>query len=249
MNYPDSRPVTLVTGGSRGIGRAVVRRLAMDGYDVALCYRSRQEAAEEAVAEAGRAGARTLAKCADVADPRAMTEFVAQVEAKLGPITAVVTSAGLVRDKNLVAMAEGDWNTVLDTNLTGTFHVCRAAIFPMMKRRRGSIVTISSAAGVHGRPGQTNYSASKAGIIGFAKALAKEVGPCGIRVNVVTPGFIDTDMTQGLTEKVRTDTLRQIPLGRWGEPWEVADLVSFLVSDRASYITSGIFPVDGGIKL
>jgi 3-oxoacyl-[acyl-carrier protein] reductase len=249
MDYRDSRPVALVTGGSRGIGRAVVRRLAMDGYDVALCYRSRQEAAEEAMAEAGHAGARTLAKCADVTDPRAMTEFVAQVEAELGPIAAVATSAGLVRDKNLVAMAEGDWNTVLDTNLTGTFHVCRAAIFPMMKRRRGSIVTISSAAGVHGRPGQTNYSASKAGIIGFAKALAKEVGPCGIRVNVVTPGFIDTDMTRGLTEKVRTDTLRQIPLGRWGEPREVADLVSFLVSDRASYITSGIFPVDGGIKL
>lgn len=245
----DRRPVALVSGGSRGIGRAVVRKLALDGYDVALCYRSAADEAEEAAAEAGRAGARTLAKQADVADPQVVKTFVAQVEDELGPIDAVVTSAGITRDRNLVAMADEDWAAVLDTNLTGTFHICRAAIFPMMKRRRGSVVNISSVAGVRGQAGQTNYSAAKAGIIGFTMALAKEVGPYGIRVNTVTPGFIATDMTSVLSEKVRVETVGRIPLGRWGGVEEVAELVAFLVSDRATYITAGVFPVDGGIKL
>jgi 3-oxoacyl-[acyl-carrier protein] reductase len=241
------RPVAVVSGGSRGIGSAVVRRLAIDGHDIALCYKSNAEAAELSAKAAREHGARVLARQVDVTDLDACRGLITSAEEELGPVRVVVTSAGIVRDKPMVMMDATDWTEVVNTNLTGTFNICRAAILPMMKRKSGSVITISSVSGSYGNVGQANYSASKAGIVGFSKAMAKEVGRYGIRVNVVAPGLIVTDMTEEIAKSITREKLALIPLRRLGQPAEVADLVSFLASDRAAYVTAGVFPVDGGM--
>lgn len=241
--------VALISGGSRGIGRATALRLAQDGYDIGFCYRSDEQAAKELDLEISESGVRSLAVKADVSDGDSVRAFVAETEQSLGPIDVAVTSAGITRDNPLLLMRDEEWDQVVDTNLSGVYHVCRAVIFEMMKRKAGSIVNISSVAGVYGNATQTNYAASKAGIIGFSRSLAKEVGRYGIRANVVAPGFIETDMTADLNEKVRKQAISSIPLRRLGRAEEVADLVSFLVSERSSYITGGVFQIDGGIIL
>jgi 3-oxoacyl-[acyl-carrier protein] reductase len=244
-----TRPTALVTGGSRGIGRAVVVRLAHDGYDVAFCFRADSVAAAQTAEQVGRAGARCYHGPCDVSDSEAVTAFVKQVEAELGPVHVVVNCAGIVRDNPMVLMPTQDWAAVIETNLTGTFNVCRSVLLGMLKRRTGVIVNMSSVAGVNGHATQANYSAAKAGVNAMSRALAKEVAGHGIRVNVVAPGFIETDMTEGLSGKARERAIGLIPLRRFGTATAVADLTAFLVSERSDYITGQVIQIDGGIAL
>lgn len=249
MTHGTARPVVVVTGGSRGIGRAVVTRLARDGFDVAFCYRSDASAADQTVKEAAASGSRVVAYQVDVADADAVRAFIAAVEADQGAVHALVTSAGVVSDNPLVLMRDEQWRDVIATNLDGTYNLCRAVVFSLMKRHAGTIVTLSSVAGVGGNATQSNYAASKAGIIAFTRSLAKELGRYGIRANSVAPGLIETDMTAGLADEVKQRILGQVPLGRFGTAEEVADLVSFLVSDRAVYISGQVLGIDGGLAV
>jgi 3-oxoacyl-[acyl-carrier protein] reductase len=245
----ESKPVALVTGASRGIGRAIALQLGRDGYDVAFCYRSSHAAAAEVETALRGYGCRVLSEPCDVTDFEAVQKLVQRTEKTLGPLALVVNCAGIVRDNPLVLMDPQGWKDVMAANLDGLFNVCRTAVFGFMKRKRGCIINISSVAGVYGNPTQPNYSASKAGIIGFSRALAKEVGGYGIRVNVVAPGFIVTEMTSRLDPRVSDRMMSSIPLKRFGDTQEVADLVSFLASERARYITGQTIHVDGGIVL
>ncbi|MET8850112.1 3-oxoacyl-[acyl-carrier-protein] reductase [Amycolatopsis sp. NPDC004625] len=239
--------VALVSGGSRGIGRAVVLSLAENGHDVAFCYRADEQAADVLAKEVHELGRRAVATKVDVTDREAAAEWVARTAADLGTPDAVVTSAGITRDGAFVTMTGDRWTDVMRTNLDGVYNVCQPAVFLMLKQRRGSVVALSSVSGVHGNPTQVNYSASKSGVIGLTKALAKEVGRFGIRVNSVAPGLIETDMTAQMTDKAREKLRAAVPLGRFGTAEEVADLVAYLVSDRAAYITGSVFEIDGGL--
>ena len=239
--------MALVTGGSRGIGRATVLRLARDGYDVAFCYATQAQAATALVKEAGELGPRVLGVAADVSDAEAVRSLVARTRDELGPIDLTVTAAGIVRDGPLVLARDEDWHEVVRVDLDGTYNVCRTVLFEMMKRKSGCIINISSVAGIYGHATQVSYSAAKSGVIGFTKALAKEVGRFGIRANVVAPGFITTDMTAAMTGDARERAMTAIPLGRFGTPDEVADMVGYLAS--AEYVTGAVLQIDGGIVI
>ena len=248
MTLDLSDKTVLVTGGTRGIGRAVVERAASAGARVAFTYRSSSETADALVKDLGGAD-RALALQADAASPEDAAASVQAVLDAWGRIDGLVVNAGITRDGLMIRMTAEDWQAVLDTNLGGAFHVAKAAYRPMMKQRAGSIVTVSSVVGVMGNAGQANYAASKAGLIGFTKSLARELGGRGVRANVVAPGYIATDMTADLGEKV-TETMKgQIPLGRLGEPDDIAAAVLFLLSDASTYVTGHVLHVDGGMAM
>ncbi len=230
----------LVTGGSRGIGRAIAAELANAGAQVVIGYRSGVDEAEGLVTEIG-----CRAVQADVSDPEEAKMLVDEA----GEVDVLVNNAGVTRDGLLVRMPDDDWRAVLDTNLGGTFNTCRAASRGMMKRRSGAIVNVSSVVGVHGNPGQTNYAASKAGVIGFTKALARELGSRGVRANVVAPGYISTRLTNELPEELRQTMLANTPLGRFGDPEDIAGAVRFLCSDAAAFVTGEVLLVDGGLGM
>jgi 3-oxoacyl-[acyl-carrier protein] reductase len=230
----------LVTGASRGIGRAVAAELAHAGAAVVLGYRSGKDEAESL---AGELGGRAIQ--ADVSS----AEDAARLVAEAGDVDVLVNNAGLTRDGLLARMSDDDWRTVIDTNLSSVFYTCRAVTRPMMKKRAGAIVNISSIVGVHGNWGQTNYAASKAGIIGFTKSLARELGSRGVRANVVAPGYVKTRLTNVLPDDATAAMLQATPLGRLGEPEDVAGAVRFLCSDAAAFITGEVLLVDGGLGM
>ncbi len=241
--------VAIVTGASRGIGRAIAVNLAAQKARVFVNYNKNEQAAREVCDQiVTNGGAADLLGC-DVASPDDVTRAVKQVLSAAGRIDILVNNAGQTRDNLFVFMKESDWDEVLDTNLKGTYLMTKAVIKPMFKAKWGRIVTIASVAGQYGNPGQANYSASKAGIIGLTKAVARELAERGITVNAVSPGLIDTEMTQALPEKAREAIVSQIPLGRIGTAEEVADAVSFLVSEWADYITGQVIAVNGGLYM
>ncbi|MBX5474045.1 MAG: 3-oxoacyl-[acyl-carrier-protein] reductase [Thermoleophilia bacterium] len=230
----------LVTGASKGIGRAIAEELARAGASVVVGYRSGREEAEEL---ARRIGGRAVQ--ADVSS----AEEAARLVEEAGDLDILVNNAGLTRDGLLARMPDDDWRTVIETNLSSVFYTCRAVCRPMMRKRSGAIVNVSSIVGIHGNWGQTNYAASKAGIIGFTKALARELGSRGVRANVVAPGYIRTQLTEVLPEEATETMLRNTPLGRLGDPKDVAGAVRFLCSDEASFITGDVLLVDGGLGM
>ena len=239
--------VALVTGASRGIGRAIAARLAEQGATIVAAARAgnARACADELAAAGHRAEAITL----DVTDAAAVEAAPGDIVKRLGRLDIVVSNAGITRDQLLMRMKRDDWDAVVATNLTATFLLTQAAIRPMLKQKGGRIIAISSVVGQMGNAGQTNYAASKAGLIGFAKALAREVASRSITVNVVAPGMIETEMTRAIAEKAQIDWATQIPLGRLGTVDEVAAAVSFLASDEASYITGHVLAVNGGMYM
>jgi 3-oxoacyl-[acyl-carrier protein] reductase len=240
--------VAVVTGASRGIGRAIAEELAAEGARVVVNFHANAAAAEEVVSGIAGRGGTAMAVQGDVSDFAAADALIKAAIEAYGAIDILVNNAGTTRDTLLLSMKEDEWDVVMTTNLKSVFNTCKAVTRPMVRRKQGGrIINISSVSGIVGQPGQANYAASKAGIIGFSKSLAKELGSRNITVNVVAPGFVTTDLTSGLSEDLVKQTLAFTPLGRWGEAREIAHAVVFLASDRASYITGAVLQVDGGI--
>ena len=239
----------VVTGGSRGIGRAVCEELARGGANVVLCFAGNESAARETVADCEALGAKALAVQCNVADEAQAKALMDAAVQAFGRIDILVNNAGITRDGLLMMMKEADFDAVIDTNLKGAFLCMKAVSRIMMKQRYGRIVNLSSVVGLRGNGGQVNYAASKAGVIGMTKSLAKELASRGVTVNAVAPGFIETDMTAAMPEAAKTATLAAIPMGRLGAPEDVAKAVAFLASDEAAYVTGQVLAVDGGMAM
>jgi 3-oxoacyl-[acyl-carrier protein] reductase len=238
----------LVTGGSRGIGKAIVSRLADDGANVVFTARN-EETIQQTEKELQDHGWKVKGLVADAGNPESADMAVNHCVEQYGAIDILVNNAGITKDGLIMRMKDDDWNSVLSVNLNGVFYFCRAATKPMMKARSGKIINIASIVGLMGNPGQVNYSASKAGVIGMSKSLAKELASRGINVNVVAPGFIETDMTSFMKEDVQNEVMKAIPLGRFGKAEEIAAMTAFLASDEAAFITGQVFSVDGGMYI
>lgn len=241
--------VAIITGGRRGIGRAIAEVLASRGANIILADR-REDEAQEAADQISAATGRRVVPCGlDVSNHEEAKGMVHCALSEFGRVDILVNNAGITRDTLIMRMEEKDWDDVLDTNLKGAFNCTQAVVRPMIKQRYGRIINISSVSGLAGQAGQTNYSASKAGLIGFTKALAREVGSRGITVNAVAPGFVPTVLTADLPEELKESMMKVIPLARWGKPEEIAYAVAFLASDEAAYITGHVLSVDGGMMM
>ena len=249
MHVDLSDKTALVTGGTRGIGRAIVEALAAAGANVAFTYRSSTEAAEALVDELEAQGTEALSLQGDVANLDTAQDHVDAVLDRWETLDVLVNNAGITRDGLMLRLTEEDWDDVIDTNLKGVFNYAKAAYRPMMGQRSGAIVNISSVVGTSGNAGQTNYAASKAGIVGFSKSLAKELGGRNVRVNVVAPGYVQTDMTDELSDDAREGILDAVPLDRLAEPDDVAQAVLYLASPAAAYVTGHVLHVDGGLSM
>lgn len=245
----NTRPAALVTGGGRGIGRAICLALAKAGFDLCINYAAGSSAAEQTAEECRELGVQAVVLQADVTNPAECQNLVEKAAETLGRLDVLVNNAGVNADKLILRMQEADFDKVIDTNLKGAFFCCKAACKLMMRQRYGRIINISSVVGLHGNAGQSNYAASKAGLIGLTKSLAKEFAARGVTVNAVAPGFIETDMTAAMPEAAKAAALAAVPAGRIGNADEVAAAVAFLASSQAAYITGQVLCVDGGMGM
>lgn len=241
--------VALITGGSRGIGKEIALELAKNGVNIAISYVSNGEKAKEVLEEIKSYGVKAAAIKANVSVEEDVIQMIKAIEEELGTIDILVNNAGVTKDNLLIRMKEEDWDEVMNVNLKGTFLCTKAVSRAMMKKKYGKIINISSVVGIMGNAGQGNYSASKAGVIGFTKSMAKELASRGIRVNAIAPGFIQTDMTEGLKDEIKEAMLKEIPLNYFGNPKDIANLVVFLASESSDYITGQVINVNGGMYM